>query len=77
MNQQDIEQTILKETRGLSLSALQEILDFIQFIKTKGCGTATDTKDEAILKELKDFEMDSFTHLEKEFANYKERYPSE
>ena len=29
----EIEQTIFKETQGLSANALQEVLDFIQFIR--------------------------------------------
>ena len=31
----EIEQTIFRETQGLSANALQEVLDFIQFIKMK------------------------------------------
>ena len=79
MNQQEIEQTILKETQGLSFNALQEILDFIQFLKIKNLREVTNYKDQeqAIRNELKTLELDSFAHLEKEFADYKELYPHE
>ncbi len=35
MTKVDIEKNILQETQGLSLDMLREILDFIQFLKTK------------------------------------------
>jgi hypothetical protein len=35
MTKVEIEQTIAKETQGLSVNALQEVLDFVQFIKMK------------------------------------------
>ncbi len=79
MNQQEIEQTILKETQGLSFNALQEIMDFIQFLKIKNLREVTNYKDQeqAIRNELKTLEMDSFAHLEEEFTGYKELYPHE
>ena len=79
MNQQEIEQTILKETQGLSFNALQEILDFIQFIKIKGYREVTNFKEEEqdIRNGLKTLERDSLAHLEKEFTDYKKLYPHE
>jgi hypothetical protein len=79
MNQQEIEQTILKETQGLSSNALQEILHFIQFLKIKGHREAKNFKeqDQIIRNGLKTLEMDSFAHLEEEFTGYKELYPHE
>ena len=35
MTKVEIEQAIAKETQGLSVNALHEVLDFIQFIKMK------------------------------------------
>ncbi len=79
MNQQEIEQTILKETKGLSFNALQEILDFIQFLKIKSYREVTKFKgqEQIIQNGLKTLEMDSFAHLEEEFTGYKELYPHE
>jgi hypothetical protein len=75
----EIAQTIVKETQGLSSDALQEVLDFIQFIKMReyrarkkhlGVGSDVDA-------ELRLLDMSSLAHLEEEFANYKELFPHE
>ena len=73
----DIEQMIVKETQGLSIYALQEVLDFIQFlkIKTHREGTTQLPTDQGIHNELRALDTNSLSHLEEEFANYKELYP--
>ena len=75
----EIERTIFKETQGLSANALQEVLDFIQFIKMKECrkGKNAFANDRNIDTELRALDTISLTHLEEEFANYKELYPYE
>ncbi len=79
MNQQDIDETIRKETQGLPFNALQEILDFIQFIKIKICREIAnkERKDQNIRNGIKTLDKNSITHLENEFADYKELYPYE
>lgn len=77
MTKVEIEQTIAKETQGLSVNALHEVLDFIQFIKMKEYreGTTRLPTDQGIHSELRALDKSSLAHLEEEFANYKELYP--
>ena len=76
---QTIQQTIIKETQRLPFEGLQEVLDFIQFLKMKNFekikpNPSLDGKWE---KELQILNESSLTHLEQEFVNYKELYPYE
>ena len=75
----EIEQTIFKETQSLSANALQEVLDFIQFIKMKECrkGKKDFAADRNIDTELRALDSISLAHVEEEFAHYKELYPYE
>ncbi len=73
-----IEKLILKETKGLPLYALNEVLNFIQFIKEK----KLKNKREDIFKDNLHFELslldkNELSHLEDEFKDYKELYPRE
>lgn len=73
-----IEKLILKETRELPHYALNEILDFIQFIKEK----KLKKKREDIFKDSLSLELSLLnkkesSHLEEEFKDYKEIYPRE
>lgn len=73
-----IEKLILKETKGLPPNALNEILDFIQFIKEK---KLTKNRDD-IYKSNLDLELNlldkkELSHLEEEIKDYKEIYPRE
>ena len=79
MTNVDIEQMIVKETQGLSVYALQEVLDFIQFLKarTHREGTTQLPNDQSIHNDLRALDTNSLSHLEEEFANYKELYPYE
>ena len=75
----ELERTIAQETRGLSWPALEEVVDFIRFLKTKEGQTREITPDrrERIQTGLATLEADSLAHLEAEFADYQERYPHE
>lgn len=73
-----IEKLILKETKGLPPYALNEVLNFIQFIKEK----KLKNKREGIFKDNLHFELslldkNELSHLEDEFKDYKELYPRE
>ncbi|MBN2007717.1 hypothetical protein JW960_00055 [candidate division KSB1 bacterium] len=78
MSKAIIEKMIVEETKNLSAEALNEILDFIQFIKTKKFKKLLEeTTEEDIKTNLNELSAVSLTHLEDEFANYKEKYPHE
>ncbi len=72
-------QNILHEAEGLSWDALQEVLDFIRFLKFKEQRTHKQplTKEQDIHQTLRTGEADSLAHLEEEFSHYKELYPHE
>jgi hypothetical protein len=71
-----IEKMIIKETKGLSLENLNEVLDFIQFIKAKKLSKIVDKSFErGISDKLVDLDQVSLMHLEEEFEHYKEMYP--
>lgn len=73
-----LEKMILEETKGLPFQTLNEILDFIQFIKAKKIkNRVADSLDKDINIELSELNMVSLMHLEEEFSNYKELYPHE
>ncbi len=71
-----IEKQILEETQGLTSNALNEILDFILFIKNKRLKSIKKkiSKDNLNL-ELSMMDQKELLHLEEEFKNYKEIYP--
>jgi glutaredoxin 2 len=78
MSKAIIEKMIIEETKNLSSEALNEILDFIQFIKTKKYKKLLkETFEENITTNLNELNTVSLIHLENEFANYKEKYPHE
>jgi hypothetical protein len=72
-----IEKMILKETKGLPSFALNEVLDFIQFIKEKKLKTNDDNLKSNLEFELSLLDYKEMAHLEKEFKDYKELYPRE
>jgi hypothetical protein len=71
-----IEQQIVEETKGLPTDALNEILDFILFIKRKKLKKISKKiiKDNLNL-ELSMMNQKELLHLEEEFKNYKKIYP--
>ena len=72
------EKTILKETKGLPPYALNEILDFIQFIKEKKIKKkGVDIFKDSLNLELSLLDKKELAHLEEEFKDYKEIYPRE
>jgi hypothetical protein len=73
-----IEKLILQETKGLPPHALNEILDFIQFIKEKKLKKNRDDMYKSNLDlELNLLDKKELSHLEEEFKDYKEIYPRE
>jgi hypothetical protein len=79
MTKIEIEQTIVKETQELSFNGLQEVLDFIHFLKIKEHREATTQcpTAQSLHNELRALDSNSLAHLEEEFANYKDVYPYE
>jgi len=78
MSKAELEKLISEETKELSTDILIEVLDFIQFIKAKKYKrTGSKSFENKLVKELTDLNNISLTHLEEEFANYKELYPRE
>ncbi len=77
MNQ--VEKLISDEIRGLSVYSLDEILNFIRFIRQKefkkikkDVFNSDNLNSELILMDRK-----QLSHLEEEFQNYQELYPRE
>jgi hypothetical protein len=70
MDVHQIEQKILQNTKELPVEALNEILDFVLFIKNKN--SKKKMKDD-----LSFFRKNELDHLEMEFKDYKEIYPHE
>ena len=73
-----IEKMIIEETKDLSFETLNEILDFIQFLKTKKFVNLREKSfEKKINNDLSELNKVSLIHLEEEFLNYKELYPHE
>ncbi len=71
-----IEKLILKETKGLPLYALNEVLDFIKFIKEKRIEKREEENFiDNLNLELSLMDQKELCHLEEEFKDYKEIYP--
>jgi len=73
MNTTQIEKQIIQNSRGLPAEVLQEILDFIQFLKLKKSGVINDS----IQTTLSELDSSEIKHLEEEFIDYKIVYPHE
>jgi hypothetical protein len=74
-----IRQLIIKETEGLPVYILDEVLDFIRFIKNRRLIKAKedDISIDSLQMELSKLSQNETTHLEEEFKNYEELYPYE
>ncbi len=72
-----IEKLILEETKGLPPFALNEVLDFILFIKEKKLKKNDDTFKSNLEFELSLLDHKETVHLEEEIKDYKELYPHE
>lgn len=78
MSKAILEKMIVEETKDLPFETLNEILDFIQFVKSKKLEDITDKSfRENIDQNLTELDQNSLIHLESEFSNYKETYPHE
>jgi len=78
MTKEVVEKMIVEETKNLSFETLSEILDFIQFLKTKKHPDfLSGTFKEDIESDLNKLGTVSLLHLEDEFTDYKEKYPHE
>ncbi|MFO7890445.1 MAG: hypothetical protein R6V04_08905 [bacterium] len=78
MSKKILEKMIIEETKNLSFESLNEILDFIQFIKTKKLKDIVDQSFEKnINTKLSSLNKISLVHLEEEFNNCKKIYPYE
>lgn len=72
-----IEQLIIKEIEGFTLYALNEVLDFIQFIKKKRFNNIKEKRPINNSNiELHTINENEMIHLEDEFKDYKDLYPS-
>ena len=77
INKLEMEKTILEESKGLSISALREILDFVRFIKSKRMNEGRMEPIDNVKRELSKLDKASLAHLEADFKDYKELYPYE
>jgi len=68
-----IEKTLSRYIKGLPDDAIQEILDFIIFIRHKRLKKPS----ENLTIELSNLNLNQTTHLEEEFNDYKQIYPNE
>lgn len=71
MNVTQIETQILQKTKGLPAEVLQEILDFVQFVRMRRLKSSSDD----LSMELSVLDRSEIEHLEEEFKDYKELYP--
>lgn len=73
MSTEQLHKAILEKSKGLSNEALQEVLDFIAFLKAKDHPTEQDSINTA----LSNLDKSELSHVEEEFYDYKKLYPSE
>ncbi|WP_460959738.1 hypothetical protein [Spirosoma litoris] len=69
MSTLELQQRIVEQTRDLPPQLLQEVADFVSFLKTKYAQPPYSLFSGASLVEEQ--------HLEEEFADYKQQYPVE
>ena len=72
MTTSQIQKTLYNYTKGLPKDALQEVLDFVQFIRQR---TLKYSKKPSQKKPS--LSSSQTLHMEKEFENYKLLFPSE
>ncbi len=73
MSAAQIESLIIQKSKGLPAEMLQEVLDFIEFLKFK----KTELRKDSTLSALSELNITSAGHLEEEFLDYKSVYPNE
>jgi hypothetical protein len=72
MTTSQIQKTLYNYTKGLPKDALQEVLDFVQFIRQRTLKYSGKPS-----KKKPSLSFSQTIHLEEEFKNYKSHYPSE
>lgn len=73
-----LKKKISEETKNLSASALTEILDYIQSLKSSKLDKGSkESFAQTVETELSALDKTSLLHLEEEFSNYKELHPHE
>lgn len=78
MTYQTYEQLIIEAIRGLPTNRLDEIVDFIFFVRTREMKlqSSDDELREAFLRaELKQLSREEESHLEQEFTGYEHLHP--
>jgi len=73
MTTAQLEKELLRYTKGLPKETLEEVIDFIQFLRLKRINKSSDN----VKTELSLLNYSETTHLEEEFKDYKDLYPCE
>lgn len=73
MNTTQLENELLRYTRGLSKETLREVIDFVQFLRQKRLKSSSNS----LTQDLSIMSSEQTAHLEEEFKDYKKLYPSE
>ena len=73
MNTAQLEKELLQYTKDLPKEALQEVIDFVRFLRHKISRQSSNyINDETSL-----LNTSQIVHLEEEFENYQKQYPRE
>ena len=72
MNTTQLENELLRYTKGLSKEALREVIDFVQFLRQKRLKSSSNS----LTQDLSIMSSEQTVHLEEEFKDYKKLYPS-
>lgn len=72
MTASQLEKALYNYTKGLPEDVLQEVLDFVQFVKQRTLKYSGKSP-----KKKSSLSASQTLHLEEEFKNYKSLYPSE
>jgi len=73
--QSNLEKQILNETKGLPENALDEVLHFIQFIKSKWANKKAILASDNLSSGLAELEDQEWNHLDDEMKDYKKIFP--
>jgi hypothetical protein len=79
MTEQIYQQLIVQGIRGLPTETLAEIADFVYFLRKRVQQPdvfAEELRNALLGEGLKQLSRDEETHLEQEFADYEQRYPT-
>lgn len=73
MNTAQLEKELLQYTKDLPKEALQEVIDFVRFLRHK----ISRQSSNYIHDETSFLNTSQIVHLEEEFENYQKQYPRE